>query len=200
MVDIARSLGMSHANVYRFFRSKSEILDAIVDDWLSKLESLVEIITQRPGSAAARLEAVVVELHQIRRRKCVEDPEIFVAYRRVMDVRPDSVVRRKKMLLNVFKRLIDEGVRAGEFLPVDGLEAATLVEDATALFLHPLMNPTAAGAQADARARNVVRHLLKGLATSGRTKRNGTSAGPPGRLPNKNPRRALSLIRPKRRS
>ena len=40
--DIARAMGMSHANVYRFFKTKAEILDAIVDDWLSKVETFVE--------------------------------------------------------------------------------------------------------------------------------------------------------------
>src|SRR5258708_5646242 len=47
VVDIARSLGMSHANVYRFFPSKSGILDAVIDEWLAKMEALMESIAQR---------------------------------------------------------------------------------------------------------------------------------------------------------
>ena len=44
VVDIARELEMSHANVYRFYKTKSEILDAISDEWLTQLESFVEEI------------------------------------------------------------------------------------------------------------------------------------------------------------
>ena len=172
VVDIARSLGMSHANVYRFFQSKSEILDAIVDEWMLKLAVFVESIARRPGPAAARLEALVQELYRARHQKCLEDPEIYVTYRRVMDLRPGSVVQRQEMILDVFKRLIEEGVVAGEFAPVDCLAAATLIEDATALFLHPLMIPTAVGDQAETRAANVIRHLLAGFAAPRLEKRN----------------------------
>ena len=55
VVDIARATGMSHANVYRFFRTKAGILDAIIDEWLSKVEAFVEAIAQRPNTAAERL-------------------------------------------------------------------------------------------------------------------------------------------------
>ncbi len=167
VVDIARSLGMSHANVYRYFKSKSEILDAIVDEWMMKLAVFVEAIAQRPVPAAARLEALVLELYRLRHEKCLEDPEIYVTYRRVMDLRPGSVVQRQAMLLKAIQGLIEEGVAAGEFAAVDSLAAATLIEDATALFLHPLMSPTNVGDQAESRAINVIRHLLAGFAVPG---------------------------------
>ena len=54
IMDIARALGMSHANVYRFYRNKSDILDAITNQWLTKVESFVEEIAHRPISAAER--------------------------------------------------------------------------------------------------------------------------------------------------
>lgn len=164
VVDIARSLGMSHANVYRFYKSKAEILDAIVDEWMTKLGTFIEAIAQRPSPVAARLEALVIELYRVRNEKCLEDPEIYVTYRRVMDLQPGSLVKPQEMLLNVIQRLIEEGVAAGEFAPVDSLQAAILVEDATALFVHPLMIPTAVGDHAEARATNVIRHLLAGFA------------------------------------
>src|SRR5262249_55498371 len=116
VVDIARSLDMSHANVYRFFKNKSEILDAIIDEWLSKVESFVENITQRPASPSERIEAVVLELHRKRREKLLEDAEFYETYRRVIELRPDVSAKRREKILNVFKKLVEQGLESGEFV------------------------------------------------------------------------------------
>jgi AcrR family transcriptional regulator len=167
VVDIARSMGMSHANVYRYFKSRSEILDAIVDEWLLWIEAFVEEIAGRPQPAADRIEAVVLELHCRRRQKLVEDSEVFETFRRVVELRPDAIAKRRAKILNVFRKLIENGIATGEFRPVDCDEAATVLKDATSLFLHPLMIPTAMNEKTEDRARYVVRYILAGFSTDG---------------------------------
>lgn len=163
VVDIGRSLGMSHANVYRFFKSKTEILDAIIEEWMLKLETFVEEIAARRGPAAARIEAVVLELHRKRKQKLLEDPQVFETYRRLMELRPDFAPRRREKILRVFQRLIEEGVRSGEFSKMNSASAATVLKDATSLFLHPLMIPTTIDEDTEARARDVARYVLAGI-------------------------------------
>jgi AcrR family transcriptional regulator len=165
VMDIARALEMSHANVYRFFKNKSEILDAIIDEWLSKVESFVEAIAERPDSAADRIEAVVLELHRKRRQKLVKDAEFFETYKRVVELRPDVIAKRREKIHNVFKKLIENGLETGEFCGVDPHEAATVLKDATSLFLHPFMIPTALTEDTEPRARQVVRYILSGFCT-----------------------------------
>jgi AcrR family transcriptional regulator len=167
VVDIARSMGMSHANVYRYFKSRSEILDAIVDEWLSRIEAFVEEIARRPQPAAERIEAVVLELHCKRRQKLVEDSEVFETFRRVVELRPDAIAKRRAKILNVFRKLIESGIETGEFKPVNCDEAATVLKDATALFLHPLMIPAAMKEETEDRARQVVRYVLAGISVDG---------------------------------
>ncbi|HVY69436.1 MAG TPA: TetR family transcriptional regulator [Verrucomicrobiae bacterium] len=187
VVDIARSLGMSHANVYRFFKNKSEILDAITDEWLRKVESFVDAIAARTAPAADRIEAVVLELHRKRRRKLIEDAAFFETYRRVAELRPEVIARRREKIWNVFQRLIQEGIDSGEFRAVDAAEVATVLKDATALFLHPLMIPTAINEDSTGeRVSNVVRYILAGFLGKGTklpvrsaTRRAGTKAKPP---------------------
>lgn len=166
VVDIARSLNMSHANVYRFFKTKSDILDAIIDEWLTKIEHFVEEIAQRPIPAAARIEAIVLELHRKRKQKLQEDAEVFEAYRHIVEVRPDAAARRREKILRVFQRLIEEGIESGEFAGVDSLKAATVLKDATCLFLHPLLIPTTLNEETDARAKDVVRFILAGFSAA----------------------------------
>ncbi len=164
VVDIARSLQMSHANVYRYFQTKAEILDAITNDWLAKIEAFVEAIAARPESAAQRLEDVVLELHLKRKQKLLEDAEVFETYRRVAELRPDVVAKRRETILNVFWRLIEEGVQAGEFSVSDSTAAANALKDATSLFLNPMLIPSIITGDSAARARAVVRYMLAGFA------------------------------------
>lgn len=163
VVDIARALHMSHANVYRFFKGKSEILDAITNEWLLRVEMFVEEIAGRPASAAQRIEAVVLELHRKRRQKLIEDAEVYETYRRVVELRPDVVAQRRERIVVVFKKLIEEGIQAGEFAPANVEEAATVLKDASTLFLHPLLIPTELSTDTEARARHVVVYILKAL-------------------------------------
>jgi len=167
VVDIAREMGMSHANVYRFFKNKAEILDVITDDWLSKIEAFIEEIAHRPVSAAQRIEAIVMELHRKRRLKLIEDAEVFEMYRQVAEMRPDFQAKRRQKILDMFQRLIVDGIASGEFKPVDSVEAATVLKDATSLFLHPLMIPTAVNEKTDARAQHVVRYIIAGFSANG---------------------------------
>jgi AcrR family transcriptional regulator len=163
VVDIARSLGMSHANVYRFFKTKTQIVGAIVNEWLAKVEALVEGIAARPFPASERLEAVVLELHRLRRRKLEEDAEFYDAFRRMIQARPDAVAKRQEKIFKVFKKIIESGIASGEFSPVDPDEVAAVLEDATAIFLHPLIMPVALSRQSRNRARNVIRCVLAGF-------------------------------------
>jgi AcrR family transcriptional regulator len=166
VVDIARSLNMSHANVYRFFKTKSDILDAIIDEWLTKIERFIEEIAQRPIPAAARIEAIVLELHRKRKQKLQQDAEVFEAYRHIVEIRPDAAARRREKILRMFQRLIEEGIESGEFSGVDSLKAATVLKDATCLFLHPLLIPTTLNEDTDSRAKDVARFILAGFSTT----------------------------------
>src|SRR5215468_3515726 len=75
VVDVARALEMSHANVYRHFTSKTELQDAVAHRWLDKIMGpLREIVAER-GSAQERLERWVLTLAAAKRAKVLDDPE-----------------------------------------------------------------------------------------------------------------------------
>jgi len=74
--------------------------------------------------------------------------------------------RRREKILRVFQRLIEEGIESGEFAGVDSLKAATVLKDATSLFLHPLLIPTTLNEETDARAKDVVRFILAGFSSA----------------------------------
>jgi AcrR family transcriptional regulator len=156
---------MSHANVYRYFPDKAAIVDAVLDRWLSKVENFIEETAQREGTAAERIERVVIEIHRKRKNKFQSEPELYESFRRVIVSRPEAVAKRQQKIAAVFRALIERGIEDGEFRKVDPSAAATVLEDATAFFLHPAVMPSALYSRGEERARNVVRHVLAGFAT-----------------------------------
>src|SRR6476659_80626 len=62
VADIAAELGMSPANVYRFFESKDAIRDAICHRLLEQEHAMVEAISAPPARAAERLERIFLEI------------------------------------------------------------------------------------------------------------------------------------------
>jgi AcrR family transcriptional regulator len=164
IIGIARELGMSHANIYRFYPSKTALIEAVLDRWLCRVENFIAEVANRDATAAERIEAVVIELHRRRRAKFKQEPELYESFRRVIVARSDAVARRQEKIAGVFRRLVEEGVEQGEFRPVDPAGAATILDDATAFFLHPAVMPSALDNRGEERARQVVRHVLAGFA------------------------------------
>ena len=166
IVDIARGLGMSHANIYRFFKNKAEILDAIIEEWLAKTEEIIEEIALRPGSAAERLETLVVELYRRKRQKLMEDSEVYESFRRVIQRRPKVAASYRKLRLATIVKIIQEGADSGEFelSGADAEETGAVFEDAMTLFLNPSMLAANMGQGGmEARARKVVRGMVAGF-------------------------------------
>lgn len=164
IIGLARELRMSHANVYRYFPSKTAIIDAVLDRWLARVENFLQETARGDGTAAERIERVVIELHRRRRAKFQLEPALYESFRRVIVSRSDAVAKRQQKIASLFQKLIEKGIDDGEFRPVDAAEAATALEDATAFFLHPAVMPSALNNRGEERARNVVRHVLAGFA------------------------------------
>jgi AcrR family transcriptional regulator len=165
IIGIARALGMSHANVYRYFPSKTAIVEAVLDRWLSRVEKFITETSECEGTAGERIERVVIELHRRRREKFQQEPELYESFRRVIVSRSDAVAKRQEKIVEVFRKLVAQGISDGEFQAVDPTEAATVLEDATAFFLHPaVMSTSALNNRGEERARNVVRYVLTAFA------------------------------------
>ena len=163
IIGIARALGMSHANVYRYFPSKTAVIDAVLDAWLGRVENLLKEIFRREGTAAERIERLVMEIHGRRSAKFRQEPELFESFRRVIVSRPAAVARRQEKIAGVFQQLVEQGIEDGEFEPVNPMEMAAVLEDATAFFLHPAVMPSAMSNRGEERASNVVRRILASI-------------------------------------
>jgi AcrR family transcriptional regulator len=161
--DVARALDMSHANVYRHFDSKAALQDAVADRWLAKVSAPLEAFVTRKGPAAKRLEGWVLALAEAKRRKVVEDPELFEAYHAVAEAAREVIADHLATLQRQVTAIIADGVGTGEFKVKDASQAARAVLSATLRFHHPHMVRASAGTDSDADIRAVMKLLIAGL-------------------------------------
>jgi AcrR family transcriptional regulator len=122
--DIAAGIGISRSALYHYVSSKEELLTMLMDE-LS--ESLGEsIATSRAGadSPERKLRTLAGEL--VRQR--AERPGPFRLLNQAESALPESVraqqVRVRKAVLDELRSVIDEGVAAGIFKPLDSRVAA----------------------------------------------------------------------------
>ena len=166
VVDIAQAMGLSHSAIYRHFRSKADIFDALAAATMAEEAALAEIFVEADGPAAERLTALVLALHRSKRAKFADDPEMHALYRRIVEHRPDLILDYARRMTGLVRRILADGVARGEFSECDLDAAAGAVRDAVTVFVHPAHVEAAAKAGIDQEAglQTVLRILVAGLA------------------------------------
>jgi len=163
VVDVARALEMSHANVYRHFASKAALHDAVAERWLKKIERPLETIAHSPGRASERLERWVTTLAAAKRAKVLDDPELFATYHALAQAVREVVEEHVAELRDQIARIIRDGMAQGEFKVKDADAAARAVLQATAMFHHPHHVKESGGRRNDGEIRAVMKLVLAGL-------------------------------------
>src|ERR1700749_5023923 len=62
--DIAHGLGMSSANIYRFFPSKNAIIEALCGKLLGELLDAATSAADAPGKSSERVACLLMTLHR----------------------------------------------------------------------------------------------------------------------------------------
>jgi AcrR family transcriptional regulator len=164
VVDIARALEMSHANIYRFFPNKKALLQAVADRWLELLMAPLDAIaTDESRTAATRLADWLEKIRAAKRKKLQDDPEIFRIHFNIISDLPDTLSAHLSHMQGQVENIISDGIAGGEF--ASGMDATTVARaflQATMPFHHPaLIMQGPAPTKADAEA--LVGLVLDGL-------------------------------------
>ncbi|WP_315779177.1 TetR/AcrR family transcriptional regulator [Bradyrhizobium sp. SZCCHNPS1003] len=165
VVDIARALGTSHTTIYRHFRSKADIFDALVVEAMRDEEEMASRFVEAEGPFAERLEGMVLALHARKRERFTADAEVYGLYRRIVEERPEIIAAYSRAMTALIARILADAKKRGE-IRVDDIEAAAgVVRDAITVFVHPahVAAAVAANLPSEKMARNVVRTLCAGF-------------------------------------
>ncbi|GGV48903.1 TetR family transcriptional regulator [Streptomyces spectabilis] len=140
VVDVARALGVSHAAVYRHFRTKAALREAVTKRWLDRTTAELKLVVEdRSIPADERLRGWFTALFAAKRKKAGDDPELFATYEVLLGENSDVVEEHIADLVGHLRLIVEEGVARGELVaPVADPElTARAVFDATGRFHDP---------------------------------------------------------------
>ena len=169
VADIAAELGMSPANVYRFFPSKHAIVEAICQRCLGEIDENAWTVARGRGSAAARLDRLfqgIIRYHK----------ENFIAEKRLHDIvliaieeNWDAILAHKQTVRNAIELILRDGIDSGEFDAVDPKETAGMLMLGMIAFCHPVLvaQNLADGHEPEREGAAQLRFLLKAIINRG---------------------------------
>jgi AcrR family transcriptional regulator len=138
VVDVARALGVSHGSVYRHFRTKAALREAVTKRWLDRTsDSLSGIAADEDRDPPTRLHDWLAALFDAKRRKAGDDPELFATYMVLTKEAGTAVVEHIDDLIGQLTRIITAGVTSGVFTASDPVAEARAVFHATGRFHDP---------------------------------------------------------------
>ncbi|MDO0915131.1 TetR family transcriptional regulator [Streptomyces sp. DT2A-34] len=138
VVDVARALGVSHGSVYRHFRTKAALREAVTKRWLDRtFESLSGIVAAEDLDPESRLRAWFEGLFAAKRRKAGDDPELFATFSVLAAESGGVVDEHIADLTGQLTRIVRAGVDAGTFTAADPATTARALFHATGRFHDP---------------------------------------------------------------
>jgi AcrR family transcriptional regulator len=139
VADIADACGMSSANVYRFFASKSQINEAICNLIISDLEGQLRKIAIADAPASERLTRFIELIARHTVETFVQEKKVHDMVVVALEEQWGSIERHLQVTTAMIADIIASGIASGEFKPQDPQLAAKCVHCSLAGLKHPVV-------------------------------------------------------------
>jgi AcrR family transcriptional regulator len=165
VADIASELRMSPANVYRFFPSKTAIVQAICQVCLNELDEKVWTIARSKAPASERLERLLLEILTYHRDNLLEEQKVNDIVLVAMEESWDAIMAHKERVRTAIELILRDGIESGEFEQVDPRQTSGLIMKGFVAFCHPVLiaQELQEGHDLEFDARSLVRFLLRAI-------------------------------------
>ncbi|WP_426435853.1 TetR/AcrR family transcriptional regulator [Bradyrhizobium genosp. P] len=172
VTDIASELGMSPANVYRFFPSRDSINESICGRVMNEVADMAFAIARTNAPAMEKLERLLTAVHHHAKMMLVEARPIHELIVAATQENWPIIQTHIERMVTIFEAIIREGVEAGEFDVEDAAEAARAVRSAFMPFFHPILieHCVQHGEDTEAGLRDQIRFIQKALGAKGARK------------------------------
>lgn len=168
VADIAAELGMSPANVYRFFPSRDAINESICRRLVNEIAELAFAIARTSEPATERLDQLLTAIHRHNKMMLVKERYMHDLIATAMRENWAIAKVHIERMVAIVEAIIREGIESGEFQVEDTAQAARAVRFAFMPFFHPILIEHCVKQREDMETdmRSQIRFILKALSTS----------------------------------
>jgi len=165
VADIASELRMSPANVYRFFPSKTAIVQAICQRCLNELDEKVWTIARSKALPSERLERLLLETFTYHKENLLEEQKVNDIVMVAMEESWDAIMAHKEVIRTAVELILRDGIEAGEFERVEPRQTSALIMKGFVAFCHPVLlaQGMQEGHDLESEARSLTRFLLRAI-------------------------------------
>jgi AcrR family transcriptional regulator len=163
VVDVARALGVSHGTVYRHFRTKAALREAVTQRWLDRTSRTLSRFVTEDRDPQERVRDWLAGLFEAKRQKAGGDPELFATYSVLAEEAGETVGAHVDELTGQLTEIVRAGVGTGVFTVPDSAVAARTVFQATGRFHDPSYAREWRKPGVEAEFEAMVELLLRGL-------------------------------------
>jgi hypothetical protein len=138
----------------------------VTQRWLDQAHHALASITVERGPAPERLHRWLATLFAAKRRKALDDPELFATYMALVTEVSATVDAHIETLTAQIATIVQDGIHQGEFRPTHVATAARAIFQATAHFHDPAYASEWSAPSAEADFEAVWALVLSGLRVS----------------------------------
>ncbi|MFG1478512.1 TetR/AcrR family transcriptional regulator [Xanthobacter sp. V4C-4] len=163
VADIAAELGMSPANVYRFFPSKTAIVATICDRSLGEIDRQTAEIAARPSPPQQRIRDIYLAILAYHKANFLVERRVHDMVQVAIENNWENIEAHKERIRAVVARVLADGIRDRVFVPHDPELVSRLILGAMVLYCHPLLVAQHIDDDLEANLKATVAFLLRGI-------------------------------------
>jgi len=137
ITDVAKSLKVSHAAIYRYYNGKTALWSAVTERWLARLNAPSNDILKEDSSADVKLYHLLENFAEAKRLSAINAPEMFSNYIKLARNSMEVIEKVIEDGINRIEKIIVQGITEGIFFAESTHQAEKSVYLATSVFIHP---------------------------------------------------------------
>ncbi len=165
MAEIAADTGMSAANLYRYFKSKQDIIAECANRCMCERVDRLRAAIRKPGlSAIEQLQTYVLTDLNMSHEMAEDDEKISELVNNITLQRPDMVYKKIEAENGLIAEILSHGNETGEFAIDDITNSASTIHMSLVVFNVPIFMSLFSLEEFKEKANSIINLIVTGLA------------------------------------
>lgn len=137
--EIAKALGMSQANVYRYFPTKASINESICERVVLRIEDRCKTVIAINNSAKTRLTTFILEYFHAVKDNVIKDQRLHEMVVKAVEQSWSIIQEHVYRMDTLAQEIISDGIEEGFFKKLDIPSTSLAIQNAFSAFTYPAL-------------------------------------------------------------